>query len=502
MSLTLTNTGAPVPPPGIPVAVDLLVSVDAEFDEPGAFEDPTGAITGVLHVNSDDPTRVVTVTLDDTTAVGAVTVTVAGFAVTVAYDPAVHTVADVAAELDSKAGTILDAFTTGDATGLMEGLATAAATDVLTTGDTFLATRQVTFAPADRTLTTQTFVVDGDVRATSFRTNLLPLKLTPIVRIRPDTAGLTPTDADNPQNNVRLAANYVRIYDRARAEVDATTTAVLPTINQDDFATLDAVTQRPVNAGSIRQGQQRVLRFELPATGLALEESQLLVILRTTNFDAHIDLLNSQGVFIAGNDDSGLGKDPVIYTAVQATAQLRAFYVVVSTSRADEDDLAGGGETFELTISINQRQTTDAGVVAATRVSNVVQEIPQRYLQPVTEPGTFNDVLAPLSLANGKAEVGFVLPQRARVRFATRPLFEVGVDTEITGFVGGLVPFPVEHQAVLDSATGRVIYRPTGGTIDTSHILEAGVYTFAVESLGGGDAQNLRLELDTQFIPD
>jgi hypothetical protein len=496
MNLTIANNGGPVLAP-VPVDVDLVLSPDASFEEPGALADPTAALSAVLHVNSDDPTRVVTVTLDDTASALAVTVT--GLSVVVEYDPATVTVAAAAAELQARAGSILDAFTTGNASVLLEDLATAAGTDTITTGDTFLRTRRVTFAVEDRPLRTQSFVVDGLVRAESFRTNLLPLKLTPIVRIRPIIAV---GDPDNSQNNVRQAANYVRVYDRARAQVDSTTSATLPTVNQDDFATLDAVTQRPVNAGSIRQGQQRVLRFELPATGLTVEESQLLVILRTANFDAHIDLLNSQGVFITGGDDSGLGKDPVIYTSVQATPFLRQFYVVVSTARADEADLTGGGETFELTISINQRQTTDTALVAATRVSNVIQEIPRRLIDLATSPGTFNDVLAPLSLASGKGEVGLVLPQRARVRFATRPLFEVGVTTEITGFVGGLVPFPVEHQPVLDAATGRVVYRPTGGNIDTSHILEAGVYTFAVESLGGGDTQDLRLELETEFIPD
>lgn len=497
--VTLTNLGAPVVAPA-PVDLDLVLSLDSSFDEPGGFTDPTGVIPVALRLNADDPNRPVTVELDDTGTPLTPTVSVAGLTVTVAYDPAVHTVAEVSARLQANAGSLLDAFTTGtgDPTAvLMEDLATAYGDDVTTTGDTFVASRRVNFAPADRPQATQTFVLDGVVRATSLRTNLLPLKVVPLVRVRPDNG---PGAPDNAQNNLRPAANYVRVYDRSRATTDPNTSAVLPTVNSDDFATLDAVTQRPVNAGSIRQGQQRVLRFELPPTGLTVEESQLLVILRTTNFDAHIDLLNAQGVLLTSADDSGLGRDPVIYTSVQATSGTRFFYVVVSTARADESDLAGGGETFELTISINQRQTSDAALAAATRVPNTVLELPQRY-----EPGaqrTVNDVAIPFTLANGKAEVGFVLPQRARVRFATRPLFTVGVDTEITGFVRSFVPFPLEHQAVLDPSAEGVIYRPTGGTVATSHILEPGVYTFAIESIGGGDSQPLRLELDTQFIPD
>lgn len=501
LSLTITNLGGATAAP-VNVDTDLALSTDSVWDEPGALVDPAGALA-TLRINSDDPSRKVTVTFTDSGTAGTPAtpaVGVAGQAVTVTFDGTTHSIKTVTDELQLRAPTLLDAFTSGagsaTGTGSMAALLTAAAKTTVTTGDTFVATRRVTFAAA-KAQSSQTFVLDGVVRVTSLRTNLLPLKLTPLVRIRPDNgAGAQ----DNPRNNIRPAANYVRIYDQARAATDANTSAVLPTVNQDDFATLDAVTQRPVNAGSIRQGQQRVLRFELPPSGLVTEESQLLVILRTSNFDAHVDLLNSQGKFITSNDDSGLGRDPVIYTSVQATAATRFFYVVVSTARADEADLVGGGETFELTISINQRQVADPALAAATRVPNVVLELPQRL--ETTGQRTCNDILVPLTLSNGKAEVGFVLPQRARVRFATRPLYKVGVKTEITGFVRGLVPFPVEHQAVLDPNAQGVIYRPTGGTTSTSHVLAPGVYTFAVESLGGGDTQALRLELDTQFIPD
>lgn len=502
MSVTLTNAGAPTAAP-VTVDADLVLSTDDVWDEPGGLVDPTGALAS-LRINSDDPSRPVTVTFTDSGTPGTPitpAVTVSGQSITVVFDATTHSIQRIADELQLRAPALIDAFVTGsgdaDGPGTMAALiAAAGGTTKVTTGDMFVTSRRVTFAPS-KELGEQTFVLDGLVRDTSLRTNLLPVKLIPLVRIRPDDGS---GDPDNPKNNIRRAANYVRIYDRLRATTDANTSAVLPTVNQDDFATLDAVTQRPVNAGSIRQGQQRVLRFELPSTGLTIEESQLLVVLRTTNFDAHIDLLNSQGVFIASSDDSGLGRDPIIYTSVQATTNTRFFYIVVSTARLDEADLLGGSETFELTISVNQRQPADPALVAATRVPNVLLEVPQRY-EPNAQR-TVNDVVVPLTLTNGKAEVGFALPQRARVRFATRPLFAVAVSTEITGFVRGLVPFPVEHQAVLASNAEGVVYRPTGATIETSHILAPGVYTFTVQSLGGGDTQPLRLEIETEFIPD
>ena len=71
---------------------------------------------------------------------------------------------------------------------------------------------------------------------------------------------------------------------------------------------------------------------------------------------------------------------------------------------------------------------------------------------------------------------------------------------EITEFVGGSVPSPVEFQAVLDATASGIVYRPSGGTVETSHTLEAGVYTVSFEA-NQVDTQKLRLEVDAEFIP-
>ena len=73
-----------------------------------------------------------------------------------------------------------------------------------------------------------------------------------------------------------------------------------------------------------------------------------------TSFDAHIDLLNGSGEFLTGSDDSTLGTSPVIFQAVQASTTNRVFYLVVSSARFDESDLAGGDEVFNLTISVDR----------------------------------------------------------------------------------------------------------------------------------------------------
>jgi hypothetical protein len=246
-----------------------------------------------------------------------------------------------------------------------------------------------------------------------------------------------------------------------------------------------------------------VFSFEVPSTGLTLDESQLLVILRTSNFDAHLDLLGPSGDFLVGSDDSALGSSPLVYAPVQGSGTAnRILYLVVSTALADESDLSGGGEAFELTISVNRRQPGDLGPVAAVDAGDVLSEVPQRYPEPAT-PRTVNDVLIPFSLDTAQAEVMFVLPQRARVRLRTQPVFTVGTTTVITRFLQGAVPAPVEHQAVLDGTFSRIVYRPSGGGAENAHLLDAGVYTFAFEGQNQvPDTQELRLQVETEFVPD
>src|SRR5690606_13480698 len=114
------------------------------------------------------------------------------------------------------------------------------------------------------------------------------------------------------------------------------------------------------------------------------------------------------GEFLLGNDDSPLGSSPLVYTPVQGAGQSnRIFYLVVSTALADESDLSGGGEAFELTISVNARQPGDLGPVAAVDAGDVLSRVPQRYPEATT-PRTVNDVLIPFSLASVQAELMFV----------------------------------------------------------------------------------------------
>ncbi|MCW8141290.1 MAG: hypothetical protein KIT58_20500, partial [Planctomycetota bacterium] len=164
MSVTLTNAGGAVAAP-VQVDLDLVLSPDATFDAPGGFADPTGAVPFALRINSDDPTRVVTVNLDGSGTPATVGVAVTGLTVNVTYDPAVHSVNQVAAALQSGAGTILDAFVTGGGdpaqAGSMATLAAAAGVTTTSTGDTFVTTRRVTCAAEDRPLRTPTFVLDG-----------------------------------------------------------------------------------------------------------------------------------------------------------------------------------------------------------------------------------------------------------------------------------------------------------------------------------------------------
>ena len=59
------------------------------------------------------------------------------------------------------------------------------------------------------------------------------------------------------------------------------------------------------------------------------------------------------------------------------------------------------------------------------------------------------------------------------------------------------------HQAELGTGFDSIIFRPASGDANAYHILEAGVYTLAISSVGGqADDQNFRLEVEAQFIPE
>lgn len=518
-NVTLTNVGAAVPAAGTQADLDLVLSVDPTFHEPAGIRDPAGVIAG-LRINPTDPSVPVRVLVTAPNPNGPLTASVGNGQITVTQGTGggVASVQSLIDVLNASTGGLVDAFSDGIAgtnTQSLSGLLAAAgvgANDVLAR-DVLITSKRVTFASVDRPLQTQQFVMDGTIRSTALKASVLPRKLTPIFRAR-TVVPAPATPNQNSRTDVRLAANFVRVYDPSKCTFDATTGALLPTVNSDDFAALDAVTLRPVNTGSIRQGQQRVFRFALPQTGASPEQSQLLILLRTTTVDTHLDLLGPSGAFITGSGDSALGavtnasgassaagKDPLIYTPAQAGLGGTNFYVVVSPARADESDLVGGGETFELTISVNSRQKTDPALVVGVDAGAHVSQVPLRYDTAAT-PRTVSKTMIPFSLSQAKAEVAFVLPQRARVKLATKPVFTVGVRSTLTRFLLNQVPTPVAHQQVLDPAPNRLIYRPTNATLDNAHTLEAGAYTLAFETSGlAADNQALRLEIEAEFLP-
>jgi len=495
----IQNVGAPVATAET-LNVDVLLSADQVLDEPAQFADPSGALAGIV-VNPTSPLRPITVRFEAGGS-GGVSTTVAADTVLVNYD-ASATVQQALTAINASAGGLVVGRLDGNgapATDTLQSLLSASLRTEALAKDSLLATQAVTFAVADRPLTTQSFAITAPIPPSNFVSTVLPLRLFPLYRLRP---ALTVSPPENAKNNVRRAANFLRVYDRNLATLDPTTGAILPTVNGDDFARLEAVTQRPVNTGTIRQGQQRVFSFEIPDTGLALNESQLLVIVDTTNFDAHLDLLSSTGTLLANNDDSALGSSPLVYTALQGlgSGSNLVFYLVVSTALFDESDLGGGGEQFNITISVNPREPGDPGPVGVVNAENVVDRTNRRFSG--AEPLLENDVLIPFGLGSAKGEVVFVLPQRARVLFRTSPVFSVGVDTVITAFVPSRVPAPVQQQAVLGPSFQRVVYRPSGGSTENAHVLERGVYTVAFESQSKQpDTKPLRLEVDTEFIPE
>ncbi len=502
-AVTVSNFGDVVLTDEGTLDLDLALSSDRVLDEPAAFVDPDGVVAGV-RINPRDPNRAVGLVIDDTGTGGAFQATLSGGTLTFTYDPSdptPPTVKDFINLVNASPNGLVDAFHDGvsdpdDHT--LADLVAAAGTGPALAKDVFVATRRVFFPATSKQQHTRTYFLGGTVRQQGFVAAQLPLKLFPLYRVRSAAAG------ENDANNVRQGRNFVRVYDRARAAFDPDTGSYLPTVNDDDFSRLEAVSQRPVNSGSIRQGQQRIFSFEIPSTGLLTDESQILIILRTDDddgFDAHLDLLSASGKLVAQSDDTALGTDPVVFTPAFANTGSRTFYVVVAPATFRESDLSGAGESFELTLSVNARESTDPGLVKGVGAFDLARRTPQQYAAP--EANLRNDVLVPFSMVNGEAEVMFLLPRRARVKLRSRPVFTVSVDTEITRFVAEEVPSPVEFQPELTAAGDAIVYRPTGGDSATSLILDPGVYTVAFDSRSGAaDNQDLRLEVDTEYFPE
>ena len=498
----VTNLGENVGASGAALDLDLTLSADTVFDSPAAFRDPSGVLAGI-RINPRNPNRPARIVVNKS-GTGPLAATVFADTITVAYNSGagVATVQSMIAALNASSGNLVEAFHDGlgATTELLDPLITASTVTEQTAKDIFVATQRVTFTQTTRLQEERVFRVDGVIRD-AFDTTAQPAKLRPFVRVRPVVAATGGVN-ENTKNNVRRGRNFLRVYARSSAFFDADTGTLLPTRGSVDFAKLDAVSQRPVNTGSISQGQQRVFSFTIPATGASTEESQLLIVVRSSDFDAHLDLLSGTGKYLAGNDDIGLGNDPVVYSsALVPTGGNRTFYLIVSPARFDEADLAGGDETFELTISVNSRAVADPALLTATKGDNLLRNATQRYEPQATAARTRNNVLLPYSLANRRAEVMFVLPQRARLRFRSTPIANSGITTTITQFLQGQVPSPVEFQAEFDPGEGKIVYRPTGKGANASHLLPAGVYTVAFDG-SLADTSKFRLEVDTEFVPD
>ena len=484
----------------VPMIVDTVLGPDESFVEPTFLSDPAGAVAGFV-VNPIDFARDASLILQ--VAAGATTVSVSGSIVTVTVDPA-STVASLAAAVNGSAGAnalvrlLWDE--NGDATAdtVTNLLSATGSTSpvTLSSGGRLLDRRQLTFLATTSQQDVQTYTLDVALPPeTTFAT--LPRKFGVAVRITP-RLGLPEPEIS--ENNMRLAPNYTRIYAESTALFD--NGILLPTSRAEDFARLDAVTQRPVNTGSIIQGQQRVFRFEIPDTGVSLNESQLLVVVRTSTFDPHLELLDATGRSVGRSDDSALGASPLLYLPLLANRGQRVFYAIVSSARFDDSDVSGGGASFDLVISVNSRQASDPSLPKAVAREEFFRAADEAVVLDPAAGQDRNRKLIPFDLSQSKAEVMFVLPGRARVKFRSSPAFSVGVNTIITRFIDGEVPTPVQFQAEIDPATLQIVYRPSNGTIETSHVLRKGVYTLSFNSLEGPDSRTFLLSVNAEFIPE
>ena len=485
-----------------PISIDVVLAQNGTFVPPTTVSDPAGALAGFF-VNPVDFRVPSSLVLNPAGPAGQpLSLGVSGDTVTATWDGAADLtpVASITAAVAQSpvASLIIDLPADGVGSPATQSLtqlvkAANAATTPLLTGGRIIVRRPATFQPAPVEETVQDFQFDA-VLPTAFPSNLLPQKFFAFARVTPATntqSVVTGADA------VRTAQNYLRIVSPSTAVFNGG--IFLPTGDPNDFQPFEAVIGRPTNSGLV-QGHQAIFQFTIPQTGISLDECQLLMAVQATQFDPHLELLDSTGHLVASSDDSALGLEPLIYTPALATSGNPTFYAVVSNA-SFTDQTQAGSASFTLVISVNSRQPGDPALVAAIDHQDFFVGANTPVARNPALGITENDKLVEFTLAEERTEVMFVLPALARVRFKSSPIFAVGVGETITQFVEGSPVTQVAFQAEVDPGTLSIIYRPSGGTIDTSFLLPAGIYTFDFNSSGGPDPTSYILEVDTDYVP-
>jgi hypothetical protein len=177
--------------------------------------------------------------------------------------------------------------------------------------------------------------------------------------------GTQEIQADN-YDNVRASDIRTRLYSRFLQSDKA----ILPDLTVDGLTRTDPdALEFTTTAFSIpTPGSQRIFSFQIPdAENINPDESQVLILLESNDFDPTLNLLSPTASSIQLADDSFNGQSAFISQPLSATGEgNNIFYVVISS-------LSGTGSgNFNLTIFLQSRTDPNKPVVAPINLGNLL----------------------------------------------------------------------------------------------------------------------------------
>ena len=184
-------------------------------------------------------------------------------------------------------------------------------------------------------------------------------------RGQPGAGGTVQSNLDI-YDDVRPATIRTRVYGRFVADRKA----ILPDLTVDGVGRTDPdALEFTTTAFSIpTPGSQRVFSFEIPdADNIDPDESQVLVLLQSNDFDPVLDLVSPLGSSLRVVDDSANGLSSVISAPLSSAGTgNNTFYVAISSRSGT------GSGNFNLTIFLQSRSDPSKPVIQPINLGNVL----------------------------------------------------------------------------------------------------------------------------------
>lgn len=264
-------------------------------------------------------------------------------------------------------------------------------------------------------------------------------------------------------DNTRPARMRTRVYGR----FVASDRAVLPDLTVDGPTRIDP---EPLlfttTAFSIpTPGSQRIFSFQIPdVPGIDPDQSQVIILLQSQDFDPTLELLGPVGGTIRNKDDSANGTPAFVSAPLTASGAGNNLHYVVISSRSGT-----GSGNFNLTIFLQSRTDPNKAVIQPVNLGNILSL--DRAQARVTSGAVF-----PVSLTAGSALVLAVDGGSAAG----------GSDATVTFDAGGLIAdlsaaTAFEVRDVINSQAGNLV----SASVESNRLV--------IRSLTSGNTSALRV---------